>query len=385
MQLISIHYGELILKGKNRTSFEDRLVNNVRAKLEEFDIVGIRRLQGRMLVELAGSASWGNITDKLKNVFGFSVASPVYRSGVSMAELENTLISEALKINFESFAVQTKRPNKKFSLTSPEINIRLGSLIQEKTGARVDLTDPERTFYITILDNDVFLSFERFKGRGGLPVGVSGRICAMISGGIDSPVAAWLMMKRGLRVNYIHFHSMPFTNDASVEKVEDIIKELVKWQGSAALALVPFGNLQKKIVTTVPSRYRVILYRRFMVRIASRIAKKIHAEGLATGDVLGQVASQTLSNLGTIETVAELPLLRPLIAMDKQEIVNIAKDIGTFEKSIEPQQDCCSFLMPPNPAIRTTHEELLEIETELDVGGLVDAALKEVEWKKIRC
>lgn len=381
--LVVIRYGELALKKKNRAFFEERLATNLRAKLHPLGVRTVRRLPGRLLVEFAEVTPWDAVTDKIRKVFGFSNASPVHRTALAMDELESMLVCEAEKIKFDSFAVRTKRAHKGFPLTSPEISSVLGGAIRNRTGARVDLDHPERIFHIEVLDREIFFSYETFRGPGGLPVGTGGHVAALISGGIDSPVAAWRMMKRGVGVSFIHFHSMPFTDRASVEKVEDMVSTLALWQGETKLLLVPFGKLQKEIVTKVPSKYRVVLYRRFMLRVATRIAAEIGAAALVTGEALGQVASQTLSNLASVEAVTGLPVFRPLIGMDKQEIVDAAIKIGTYEMSIEPHQDCCSFLQPPNPATRTTVEELNRIESCLDVDSMVGSALSEIERKTI--
>lgn len=377
-EIVSIHYGELALKKKNRADFENKLLSNLRAKLEDVGIRASRKLPGRIIIEFVRPTPWGDVVDRIRNVFGFSSAYPVHRTTPSMDELESAIVCEAAKLNFGSFAVRSKRTDKKFPLTSPEINSRLGGAIKEKTGAGVDLENPEKTFKIEVLEREIFFSHEGFRGSGGLPAGCSGHVAALLSGGIDSPVASWMMMKRGLNVSYIHFHSAPFTNEASIEKVEDMVEKLNTWQTGGKLVLVPFGELQKKIVTIAPSRYRVLLYRRFMVRIASILAKRMGAEALVTGEALGQVASQTLSNMASVEAVSELPIFRPLVGMDKQEIVDTACRIGTYELSIQPHQDCCSFLQPPNPATRTTADELDRVEKSLDVDGMVDEALKGV-------
>lgn len=378
---VIIHYGEIILKKRNRSLFEDKLLSNIRAKLGKLGIRKCRKLSARLLIEFKEPTPWKNIVNEIREVFGFSAAYSVNRTPPSMDKLVKAVVSGLSGLSFESFAVKTKRANKNFPLTSPKISAELGAAIKEKTGARVDLDNPEKTFYVEILDKEIFFSTEKIKGPGGLPVGISGNVAALLSGGIDSPVASWMMMKRGLKVDFIHFHSKPFTDEASIEKVEDIVEKLAGWQGKSNLILVPFGNLQKEIVKSVPAKYRVILYRRFMVRIASKLAGQLKAPALVSGEALGQVASQTLSNLATVEAASDLPILRPLIGMDKQEIVDKAREIGTFEFSIEPHQDCCSFLQPPNPVTRSIPQELQRVESSLDISGLVQKALSECEWK----
>lgn len=380
-QLIVMRYGELALKKRNRGRFEWQFAENVKASLCELGLKSVQRLSGRLLVEFNDDVPWKKAEHKIKKVFGFSTASPVQRTALHMADLETAVAGYARTLQFDSFAVRTKRSNKKFPLISPEISSHVGSAINIATGARIDLTNPERIFNIEVLNEEIFFSAEKIKGPGGLPTGISGRVAALLSGGIDSPVAAWRMMRRGLKVDFIHFHSKPFTDDASIEKVEEMAGKLSEWQCGAKLFLVPFGRLQKKIVTSVPSKYRVLLYRRFMMRLASKIAIEERAGALITGESLGQVASQTLSNLASVEAVSELPVFRPLIGMDKQEIVDLAKEIDTFDLSIEPHNDCCSFLQPPNPATKTTPRELDIAERGLDINTLLKEALSGVEKK----
>jgi thiamine biosynthesis protein ThiI len=222
-------------------------------------------------------------------------------------------------------------------------------------------------------------------GAGGLPTGVSGRVGCLISGGIDSPVAAWRMMKRGCEIVLIHFHSAPFTDKASIEKVEELTEILASWYpGKIKLALIPLGTIQKKIVTQTEEKYRVILYRRFMVRMAEQVAISEGCEALVTGEALGQVASQTLSNITTVDSAVKMPIFRPLIGMDKQEVVDSAKFIGTYGLSIQPHQDCCQFFEPRHPITRTTDQEMIEVEKALNIDELVKEGLTHVEWKHIK-
>lgn len=307
-------------------------------------------------------------------------------SAFSVVRSEPTIeaISEAAKNivsnrTFESFAVRTRRAEKSFPMSSQKINEEVGALVQRISGARVDLEGPETTVFIEITKRDAFVSADIVKGIGGLPVGISGKVAVLISGGIDSPVAAWRAMKRGCLPVYVHFHSAPFTSSQSKEKVVELVEYLMKGQPRTRLIMVPFGGIQQKIVVNVPMPYRIILYRRFMVRIAERIARKERAQALVTGEALSQVASQTLSNIATIEAVSTMPILRPLIGMDKQEIVDEAKRIGTYDTAIIPHDDCCSFLMPRNPVTKTTAEEVDEVEKALDIEGLVQMGLEELE------
>ena len=256
-------------------------------------------------------------------------------------------ILEALRgQSFESFRVETRRVDKRFPLTSNDINRELGALVQAHSGARVDLTRPELTVSVEMLPSSAFLSLERVPGPGGLPVGTSGRLVSLISGGIDSPVASYRMMQRGCRLIFVHFHSSPFLDRSSQEKAKALVDMLTRYQFVSRLYLVPFGEIQRRIVAAVLRPLRVVIYRRMMLRIASVIASKERARALVTGESLAQVASQTLPNIAVIEEASRLPVLRPLIGMDKQEIINQAMDIGTFETSVLPDQGLLPALHP---------------------------------------
>ena len=303
-------------------------------------------------------------------------------------ESDYQAISEAaMKVvaqsKFETFAVRARRGEKEFPMTSEEVNRELGAKIVETTGKKVKLKGSDLTVFIEILNKRSFVSGEKTPGPGGLPVGSAGRVACLLSGGIDSPVAAYRLMKRGCIPFFVHFHSSPFTSRASVEKVLDLAEHLCVGQAAAKIALVGFGELQKKLIQKIPDEYRVLFYRRFMLRIATELAKEHKCEALVTGEALSQVASQTLSNLATIETVTDLPVLRPLVGMDKQEIVNEAEKIGTFKTACEPHDDCCSFLVPRHPVTKTNLKQVERIEARLDVEGLLDMARSDIEYKDI--
>ncbi len=376
-----VHYGEIALKKGNRTIFEDMLVRNIRTSVGKKRSCEIRRLQGRIYIELAEPCNGNMMLGELSRVFGVANISAALRAEPSLDAIRNAVQNLIDKKSFSSFAVRTRRAQKTFPLSSQKVNEEIGAMVQKISQAKVDLEDPEMTVSIEILDRHVFVFTDNKKGLGGLPVGISGKVLCLISGGIDSPVAAWRAMKRGCLPFYVHFHSAPFTSAASQEKVVEIVEHLMKGQPGTRLVTVPFGPVQQKIVVAVPSQYRIIIYRRFMVRIAEMIARQERAQALVTGEALSQVASQTLSNLATIEAVSGVPILRPLVGMDKQEIVDEAKRIGTYDVAIIPHDDCCSFLMPRNPVTRTTPEEVEKVEKNLDVEGLVQMGL---EAKEIR-
>src|SRR5581483_1190416 len=279
------------------------------------------------------------------------------------------------------FRIETQRGDKTFPLTSPEINRRLGATVREKTGARVDLENAALTVTVEILPRDAFFGFDKIAGAGGLPVGASGRVAALISGGFDSPVAAYRMMQRGCRVIFVHFHSAPYQDKTSQEKVRRLVARLTRHQFQSRLYLVPFGEVQRRIVAAVARPLRVVLYRRMMLRIGEAIARREKARALITGESLGQVASQTLDNLAVIEAAARLPILRPLVGMDKQEIIDQARRIGTFDISSVPDQDCCQLFVPKHPATRARFADVAEDEARFDVEELlrygIDNALQE--------
>jgi thiamine biosynthesis protein ThiI len=275
--------------------------------------------------------------------------------------------------------VRTKRGYKAFPLTSPEINREVGHYLQQHFGAAVNLDRPELTVSIEILPHEAFFYFDREAGPGGLPVGVSGTVACLVSGGIDSPVAAYRMLKRGCPAVFLHFHSYPILSRVSQEKVRDLVTLLTRYQFASRLVLIPFAPIQQQIVAEVPAPYRVVLYRRFMVRIAEALAHLTGAQALVTGESVGQVASQTLENLAAIDDVSRLPILRPLIGMDKQEIVGQAIALGTYDISIIPDQDCCTLFVPHNPTVRADSEVIARIEAHLDIRGLIQQGIDNVQ------
>lgn len=377
--VLLIHYGELALKGKNRDLFEDRLVGNIRIALGAGGDWDVRRLYGRIVVRLSSDEGIDALAKRLQNVFGIANIAPAIEVKPELDAIEEAALDIIRGKDFESFAVRARRPEKGQPFSSQDVGTIVGAAVQKASGARVDLTRPALTVGVVVMKRRAFVYVDRINGPGGLPAGASGKVACLISGGIDSPVACWRMMKRGCSPVFIHFHSAPFTSNASKEKAHEIVEHLMRGQPAAKLVTVPFGELQKKIVTGVPAKYRIMLYRRFMIRIANELARRNDAKALVSGEALGQVASQTLSNLSTIERVSDVPILRPLIGMDKQEIVDQAKRIGTFEMSIEPHDDCCSFLMPKNPVTRTTPRDLDHVEKSLACDELVGLALEGCE------
>jgi len=378
-----MRYHEIVLKGRNRPYFVRRLAEHVARLVVDLPVGSVDRASSRLLLPVHDVSCWPELRARLARVFGlanFALAMEVPlgpRGGdpnAAVARLGEVALARLGGRRPGSFRVVTKRSDKLFALPSPEVSRLLGSVVKEATGARVDLENAELTVTVDIVPERAFVSVEKHAGAGGLPVSTSGRVLALLSGGIDSPVAAWRMMRRGCRVDFVHFHSMPFHDRTSQDKARELARLLVRWQLDAVLHLVPFGEVQRQIVAAVRRPLRVVLYRRMMLRIAEEIARRRQAEALVTGESLGQVASQTLGNLAVIEQAAELPVLRPLIGMDKGEISDAAAALGTLETSIIPDQDCCQLFVPRHPTTRASPEAVLRAERTLDVAALVALA-----------
>ena len=368
-----VYYSEVGLKGKNRRWFENRLARNVQAALKPCGGGSVKRLFGRLQVTLHAPERWDEAARTIARVFGVAYVMPAFTTGADIKSLCAT--TERLLATVEgapTFAVRAKRGAKNLPFTSMDIQRAVGARVQEAKGWDVDLDSPVLQIHVHVLnEHQAFVAFGRVDGPGGLPTGVSGRIVCLQSGGIDSPVAAYRMLKRGSLGIYVHFHSFPHTGRESQEKVEELVRRIHPVGNASRLYMVPFADFQRRIVSECPAPLRVILYRRFMVRVAARIARREKALALCTGESLGQVASQTIENLRTIDVVSELPILRPLIGSDKAEIVSDAKAIGTYDLSIEPHDDCCSFLMPPKPATHSRPKELEEAEAVFDIDTVV--------------
>jgi thiamine biosynthesis protein ThiI len=378
-----VHYHEIALKGGNRPLFEKSLVENLRRGVKGLGAKRVRRAYGRVVVDLDNQADVETIKERLKKVFGIEYFAPARKCSQDMEEMKKAALEEAEGQVFESFRIQTKRANKAFPHTSLEVNREVGAAVQEKMDRKVVLKGPDLTIFMEIVDRDAYVYSERIKGPGGLPTGVSGKAVALISGGIDSPVAAYQMMKRGLKVVFVHFHSFPITGRASIDKVKDIIKVLAEYQGPSDLYIVPLADIQKRIWTRTPAELRMVLYRRMMLRLGERVAKRVRAKALITGESLGQVASQTLENLGVIEKVASLLVFRPLIGEDKEEIVRKARELGTYEISILPHEDCCTLFVPKHPETRADQRFVERVEDALDIETLVEMGLAGMEKEKI--
>jgi tRNA uracil 4-sulfurtransferase len=322
--------------------------------------------------------------ERLTRVFGianFSLAHglPLDLAHPDLGTLSKAVIEALRSESFSTFRVSAKRADKRLTLTSMEVARDVGAAVCEGTGKKVSLKNPDLTVYLELLSKEVYYATKKIQGPGGMPVGVSGKVACLISGGIDSPVAAYRMMKRGCRALFVHFSGRPLVSRASEEKVRELVQTLTAHQYTSKLYVIPFGEIQRDIVANAPAPFRVVLYRRVMIRIAQELARREQCWGLVTGDSLGQVASQTPENLTVIEEAAELPLLRPLIGMDKVEITDQAQHIGTFAISIEPDQDCCSLFTPPHPSTKTRLDDIQKVERMFDVSTLVKQGLDKAE------
>jgi tRNA uracil 4-sulfurtransferase len=382
MRCVMIHYNEIGLKGKNQPLFLRRLEGNL---LRATAGTGVRRVEersGRMVLILAGEADWMVIRERLRSVFGIANFALANRVEPDMAALKAAVGNSLEGQAFRSFKVATRRAYKQFPITSEEINRELGAFVQGETHATVDLERPDLTVYVEVLPRDIYFSCGREAGPGGLPLGVSGRVVCLLSGGIDSPVAAHRLMKRGCSVVFVHFHGVPFLDGTSRSKAVELARVLTRFQFQSRLYLVPFGEIQREVLVGTPAPLRVVLYRRFMGRIAEQIARRESAKALVTGESLGQVASQTLDNLAVIEEAVGMPILRPLIGSDKEEIVQQARALGTYEISIIPDQDCCRLFVPQHPATLSNVEEVRAAEVNLSIEKLVQMGLDQIEIQR---
>lgn len=372
---ILIHYHEINLKGNNRGWFENHLHRHVVSLLKGLEHGTIQRFAGRLIVELMDASPIDEITHRLKMVFGIANFVVTWEVPAEMDSIRSRLRDLIPMTSFQSFKIDSRRGTKDFPLDSMQLNQQLGALVQELTKAQVRMENPDTVFYLEIVKGRAFLYFSKIPGAGGLPSGTGGKVLCLLSGGIDSPVAAYRMMRRGCRVLYVHFHSFPHTTVESQEKVRRILQILSQYQLESTLNLVPFAEVQREIVAYAPPRLRVVLYRRFMVRIAQAVAQKEKADALITGDSLGQVASQTLENIRTISAAGTIPILRPLIGDDKEEIMNNARAIGTYETSIIADQDCCSLFIPRHPETMSNLEQAERAESSLDIPRLIETSL----------
>ncbi|MDP3794985.1 MAG: tRNA uracil 4-sulfurtransferase ThiI [bacterium] len=382
MDVLLIHCAELMLKGRNRPLFLRALKNNITRAAQECGGARVAAFSGGLCVTPEPGSSVAALAGRLRPLPGIANLMPVWRAQ-DLAALKERLAPELGTRQFGAFRISAHRSDKTFPVSSGVINREVGEWVRVNFGARVDLENPDLTIFIIASSAGLFFGFEKIEGIGGLPAGTSGTVVSLLSGGIDSPVASWMLMKRGCRVVFVHFHSYPYLSRVSQEKAEALAKILDRAQADSVLYLVPIGDSQREMLTTAPAPLRVVLYRRLMFRIASAIGQKEGAGAIATGESLGQVASQTLTNMAVVGNVATLPVLRPLVGMNKVEIIAQARAIGTYETSIIPDQDCCQLFVPEHPVTKTSSAVIERIEATLDMAGFVVRALEAAEVKQL--
>ena len=384
MTSIVIHYKELALKGKNRPWFIQMLVRNLKIALAGLHVASVRSSMGRIELELRPDSSWEEVRERLSRIFGIANFSHANHGPQDFRALADKILGDVGDMTPASFRVSATRSDKRLPFTSPQVEREIGGMIREATQWKVDLSRPALTIHIEMLPTEAFYFLGKEPGAGGMPSGTSGRVACLLSGGIDSPVAAYRMMRRGCKVLLIHFHSYPILSRASQEKVREIAALLTTHQLRSRLMLVPFGELQQQVVLSVPPELRVVIYRRLMLRIAERLARRKGAQALVTGEVVGQVASQTLENMTAIAQATTLDILRPLVGMDKDEITDEAKRIGTYDISIIPDQDCCTLFTPKHPATRARLAAVEQAELALPIEEMVASAVAATVVEDVR-
>jgi len=387
-KLFLIHYGEIGLKGENREFFERKLQAGLQRALASWPGVSVERRHGRLYILHLPDPE--RALNRLKRVFGVVAISPALRVPLDLdairqaaRQLMTEAVGEVSTLPL-TFKVQARRANKGFQPDSMELQRLLGAdLLANVPGLKVDVREPAVTLEVEIREN-AYLYSRSVPGPGGLPLGSSGKALLLLSGGIDSPVAGWMAMRRGLEVECVHFYTPPFTGPRSVEKVEDLCRQLAAWCSRIRLHLARFTEVQKAIWEEVPEDLRVLVMRRFMMRVASRLARQQEATALVTGENLGQVASQTVESLTVIEAASSFIVLRPLLAWDKAEIIRKAQEIDTYEISIRPYEDCCTLFVPRHPRTRPALQEVEDAEAKLPVDALVQGCLEQAETKVLK-
>lgn len=378
-EVILLRYGEIFLKGKNYSFFENSLFKNIKYRLKDIDLK-IEKISGRFLISEFAQEDKKNIINILKCIFGLVSISVAYEIDTSLENILETC--KDIKIKAKTFKVETKRADKTFETQSYELSAKVGEVIlKNNPKVSVDVHDPEEVVYIEVRQNGkTYIYYEKIICLGGMPVGTSGKGMLLLSGGIDSPVAGFLMAKRGLRLNAIHFHSYPYTSEQAKQKVIDLANIIKKYTGNIRLFVVPFTKIQEEIHNKCDSEYMVILVRRFMMDIAERVAKQNECSALITGENLAQVASQTVASITvTNQMVKDIPVFRPLISFDKIEISKISEEIGAYETSVLPYEDCCSVFLPDNPVTHPKQEKLVKNESLLDRESLINDAISNIE------
>jgi thiamine biosynthesis protein ThiI len=381
-----VRYGELSTKGNNKKSFIDRLGDNVRHALHSFGSVKVHAQRDRLHVQLNG-ADYDQVMDRLKLVFGIQNFSPsirVEKSFEATKQAAAQMVEEQVDHPM-TFKIETRRADHHFEMDTFEMNNQLGGYLLNKfpDKLKVDVHHPDLTIRVEIRLNGIFLSSETIKGAGGLPVGTAGKGMMMMSGGIDSPVAAYLGMKRGVSMEMVHFFSPPYTSPQALAKAKQLTEKLAKYSGSIRFIQVPFAEIQETVKEKVPEGYLMTVQRRMMLRLAAALMVKRHGLAIFNGESLGQVASQTMESMLAINDVTSFPVLRPVLSYDKTEIIKIAEEIGTYDLSILPYEDCCTVFTPPSPKTRPRLDRAREYEQRLDIEGLMKRSLDNIKITEI--
>ena len=379
---IVVRYGELSTKGKNRKDFTKALTNNIKVRLKAYAKLTYRTLHDGLFISLNGE-DYERIREDLKQVFGYSYFSGAMIVERDMEVIQDTALKLATKREYKTFKIKTRRSDKSYPLRSDDINRKVAGHILRNTELKVDVHEPELMIYIVIEKDDAIIMDEKVRGIGGYPTGVNGRALVMMSGGIDSPVAAYMTMKRGLRIECIHFQSQPYTSKQALDKVFTLARMLSVYQGDILIHVIPFTDLQLAIYKNCNESYAITIMRRMMYRIADKIAQNRNIKLITNGESVGQVASQTPESISVIAKVCDTLIMRPLCMMDKLESIDMAKKIGTYETSILPFEDCCTIFEPKNPVTKPKEKECLHYESLFDYQTLVDECVKNDEIVKL--
>jgi thiamine biosynthesis protein ThiI len=380
---ILIHYHEISIKGDNRQWFEKIFARNVRKHIKDLPSTSVEVFAARVLIYGVDETRWDAYSDRLRQVMGLMNAHLVVRAPAELETIKSISAELIQHRTFENFRVSSRRQYKSFPLTSHQINMEVGAHLQPLCDKPVKLKGADLDVKIELVKGTAFIGVDKMRGFGGLPVGSGEKAISLISSGIDSPVSSFEMIKRGVSLSYVHFHSAPATNLQSIRNVKEILGVLAQYQLRCELYNIPLLDIQQTIMNNAPNKLWVILFRRAMVRLATDVANSIHAPALITGENVGQVASQTLSNIRATADATDLPILRPLAGMNKEDIVNRAKEISTYEISIEPYQDCCSFFVPIHPETKADLQTVQRIESNIDFGTQFEDAISHMEREMI--
>ena len=381
---ILIHYSEIALKKNNRKFFEKIFINNIQSHLSGLKYSSIKLYEARVFIHDVNINHWDQFKKRLFNVMGLKNFVLMIKTTSDINAINKASLHLVKNKPFNSFRITSKRNYKKLDFNSQDANIKVGEFIQTKTKKSVNLDFPELTIHIELLKNNSYVGIDKNNGYSGLPANCQEKGLSLISSGIDSPVASFEMIKRGVTLDYVHFHSYPAINKQSINNVKKLLDVISTYQLKSTLHLVPLLDIQKKIMEVVPDKYWVIFFRKYMIQIANDIAAKNNALALITGDSIGQVASQTLSNIHAISNESQLPIIRPLSGMNKEDIINRAVKIGTYDISIEPYEDCCSFFVPPHPETKAKLDQVNQISSKIDMDDIYVNTMSNIELHEFK-